>query len=261
MADDTVAIPRERRAFTLVELLVVIGIIALLVSIVLPSLNRARDSANRTKCASNLRQLISGMIMYSNENRGGWYVTTTAYTNDSLESVIPQYVRDGKVAVCPGTRNVVDLSVTAGPVGAKYYPHLRSKAKHAEDGAGGHSYEVFSWFGKAEYPDGVKIADYYLMTNKNVRKPSETFILLDEDDGYGVGINNWPDRGDNHGEKGLNLAFADAHVEFVDRAGMVRAMIASRHPWPRSFGDLAPALAAVRGLHNSGGWEGKWWYQ
>jgi prepilin-type N-terminal cleavage/methylation domain-containing protein len=60
----------RRSGFTLVELLVVIGIIALLIAILLPSLHKARETAIRTACASNLRQVHAGVVMYANENRG-----------------------------------------------------------------------------------------------------------------------------------------------------------------------------------------------
>src|SRR5688572_17506991 len=63
-------ISKRNKAFTLVELLVVIGIIAVLVSILLPALNRARRQAATVQCASNMRQIAMAMLLYIQDNKG-----------------------------------------------------------------------------------------------------------------------------------------------------------------------------------------------
>src|SRR5438105_2139955 len=74
-------VQKSRRAFTLVELLVVIGIIAVLIGILLPVLGRARDQANTTACMATLRSLGQTLAIYTSENKGSYpfsYYTDTA---------------------------------------------------------------------------------------------------------------------------------------------------------------------------------------
>ena len=112
-----------KQGFTLVELLVVIGIIALLVSILLPALNKARQSAQLLACSSNLRQLGQAFSMYEKDNRGMWPVLMigTSYKRTcegySLEvclsrylgkEIIPSFAASsqkvyGKIFICPAS--------------------------------------------------------------------------------------------------------------------------------------------------------------
>lgn len=80
----------KRRAFTLVELLVVIGVIALLIGILLPALIAARRAAQKAACLSNVQQLTKAVLLYVNDNRG--YLPEAGSSNSEESLLSPRFI-------------------------------------------------------------------------------------------------------------------------------------------------------------------------
>jgi prepilin-type N-terminal cleavage/methylation domain-containing protein len=94
----------KRNAFTLIELLVVVAIIALLMAILMPSLQRVKKQAQAVSCRSNLKQW--GLIWYfymedsdGKFNRGIY--NNSAAANDWPVTLLPYYLDKGKLTLCP----------------------------------------------------------------------------------------------------------------------------------------------------------------
>ena len=201
---------RRRRAFTLVELLVVIGIIALIVSMLLPALGRARDQARQVRCLSNMRQLTIAWTMYANDSKGricssntrplgtaeAKYCWTTveasgAETINSIQQgVLYKYVTTMDVYHCPNLEYPRTYSINGLLLG--------------EGDADRNTNKIYS-----------------RMTD--IKHPHATFVFIEEYDNRGFEINsfwvpaypatNWVDiPSPFHGRVGL-LAFADGHAQ------------------------------------------------
>ncbi|MBI1367867.1 MAG: prepilin-type N-terminal cleavage/methylation domain-containing protein [Planctomycetes bacterium] len=93
----------RRRAFSLIELLVVTSIIAMLVAMLLPALREARTSAKSVVCLSNLRQIALGHIAYSADYFGVHPPSSTNASDPHWLELINQYVSTDQIRYCPET--------------------------------------------------------------------------------------------------------------------------------------------------------------
>ena len=190
------------RGFTLVELLIVIGLIALLISLLLPVVSRAREQSNRAKCLSNLRAIGNAMYLYAgshkdrlpNCNPPGVAVNSAA-ADKALVAFANGFVRSPSVFFCPSDKeSPPDQIVTATP-------QVPNSARI--------SYDFYSIYWLPEYGPKLSVL-------KNA--PLAWDVGVDPSGAFN------PDQ--NHGPTGGNVVHSDGHAEWQD------AKLWDRGNWP-----------------------------
>jgi prepilin-type N-terminal cleavage/methylation domain-containing protein len=212
----------RRRAFTLPELLVVIGIIALLLAILMPSLRRARQSARAVTCASNARQVVLSMLMYANDNKG--YLPTPSENRPVWSTSQPGWISYFYPATEPPP--ATDIEFDHGAF-MEYLGHVGTRQSvlrcvESEVWTANYSYVLPAQLGGGDNP---------LVRLVRISNSSRKIILVEMDgitarfDGHfniGEGGADGDEPADHHMKVGTtgygNHGFADGHIESLSRA-------------------------------------------
>jgi prepilin-type N-terminal cleavage/methylation domain-containing protein/prepilin-type processing-associated H-X9-DG protein len=117
---------RHKNAFTLIELLVVIAIISVLISVLMPSLNKAKMCAEEIICKSNLRQYHIATELYSNESNDTFPLPWKSLYKEGLFTTSAGYSIDEKNQLCRWHNDALDLEAYGDEFGGPFWPYLNS---------------------------------------------------------------------------------------------------------------------------------------
>jgi prepilin-type processing-associated H-X9-DG protein/prepilin-type N-terminal cleavage/methylation domain-containing protein len=163
------------KAFTLVELLVVIGIISVLIAMLLPALNKARQQAKQVQCASNMRQIGQAVFMYANQNKGRLpptqYVTLNPDNSVKESTRWLEYLCEGRYLPEDADKTGNEKSVLICPSSTVLYSNLHS-AYYGNYSANQHLFGYYN-------PAATWRNDYHGIKLQQVSRASERIMMLE----------------------------------------------------------------------------------
>jgi prepilin-type processing-associated H-X9-DG protein/prepilin-type N-terminal cleavage/methylation domain-containing protein len=220
-----------RGGFTLVELLVVIGIMAILIAVLLPALSRAKGLAQSTACLTNLRQLQTCWLMYANDHDGTLVPNLSVY---DLSTGEPIPGLDLRLTWCAGNahKDVDTANIERGYL----FPYNRSTAIYhcPADKArvAGSNVRHTRSYNMSQSVSGIGFGSvlpyipfFQKLTQIKSPEPANLFVFIDvhedqiADSLFGIPLpgnpldGTWFDLPANRHNDGCNLSFADGHVE------------------------------------------------
>ena len=188
----------HRRGFTLIELLVVIAIIAILAAILFPVFAKAREKARQTACLSNMKQIATASMMYSQDYDETYTLTVIDYPGHYSaaytfwQEMLQPYMKNWQMLVCPSRTRPLRTSRLTGEL----VPHVW-----------GDAYSINQNFGYRRNPIGLA----------TVQEPAQVIYATEAT--YATTRPYWWPRGSyllrpvHNG--GLNCAFADGHAKWL----------------------------------------------
>lgn len=180
----------RKKGFTLIELLVVIAIIAILASILFPAFAAARQSAQRTSCASNLRQIGTAMAQYTQDNNELYPSIDASGTPTPLPILLQPYAGDKRLFICPTGEWTIGPSSTP-----------------------------LAWNTTATLSYGVNIGLTAPALNLSaVKSPSDVVMILDSEKPLPGAAGDLGPGIEKRHRGGVNVAYADGHVKYFNLA-------------------------------------------
>ncbi len=219
----------KSRGFTLIELLVVIAIIALLMAILMPSLQRAKEQATRVHCVSNVKQLALGWLMYKDEYDGKIVPGHTGIRSKELDDPRDWRNQLQWVDEPPALDSNWELKKAAIGrgllfiyVGKKVELYRCPADRRHDSSALPVAYGTFSISGGANGEYGGNWGYYNATLYTEIKRPTTKYILVEEMDTRGLNRGSWQMNPKNktwtdpvamwHNKKST-LGFADGHAE------------------------------------------------